>query len=105
MKIGINGQEYEPVSLLQVLRFVDAHGPVHAEDVGWALWPHLEGRAPSRGGPSACYVTAARVLGKARQRGWVAQLARLGPGGRKSRGEWILTSAGRRQLAGALTPA
>ncbi len=90
------GVLYRPVSTADVLRAVLE--PRHADDVGAKLWPHLHGRGPSRGGPSACYATAARMLGRLRQRRLVDyQIRDFAPGdGRDHR--WTITAAGRRLL-------
>lgn len=75
MKRGANGKTYQPVTMAQVLaRLRAAVRPVHASDLGGELWPHLDGRGPSRGGPSSCAVAATYMLSKLRARGEVEQL-------------------------------
>ncbi len=91
MRVNQFGLEYRPVSTQDVLRAVLV--PRRAEAVGSELWPHLHGRGPTRGGPSACYATAARFLGRLRRRGLVVQDFNSGRDHR-----WRITDSGRRFL-------
>lgn len=91
MAWSLTGIRYRPVTHTDLLKAVlDAR---RAEDVGEELWPHLHGRGSTRGGPSSCYVTAARMLGKLRKQGLVRQWFL----GRDHR--WQITDAGRDRLA------
>lgn len=75
MKSGANGKTYQPVTMAEALEVIRAAAiPFRAEDLGGRLWPHLDGRGPSRGGPSSCAVAATYMLGKLRRRGEVEQL-------------------------------
>jgi len=75
MKRGVNGEMYRPVTMAEVLSRLRAdYRPVRAESLGGDLWPHLDGRGPSRSGPSSCAVAATYMLGRLRARGQVEQL-------------------------------
>ena len=96
MKRNAVGISCRPVTTADLLAAVLE--PRRADDVGEELWPHLHGCGPARGGPSACYVTAARLLGKLRRRRLVEyEMRDFAPGdGRDHR--WRITAAGRREL-------
>jgi hypothetical protein len=93
-KLSIPGTFYPSVTHLDILLALQMKQPIRAEDLGNYLWPHLEGRSPTRGGPTAANVTASRHLGKLKARGLVSQ--KFSRGGRSS--TWELTSLGLQKL-------
>jgi hypothetical protein len=74
----------KPVTRLEILEHLYGNH-FWADGIGRDLWPHLWGRGPARGGPSACAYTASCQLGRLRAAGLVAQ---------GSDGAWFLTGKG-----------
>ena len=89
------GIEYPPVKAIDILLALK-DGSKSAEEIGEELWPHLHGRASTRGGPSGCNYTASCQLGRLRKKGWVDQYT--GNVGDDFSYKWYLTAEGRDEI-------